>query len=378
VLVGLGVAAYVLHHTPGRGGETSFSLLVGAALGIVFERGRFCFFCIFRDWIEHKNSAGMFSVLASLLVGSVGYVILFGLFLPNAGTGRLPPNAHIGPVSPALVLAGLAFGLGMAFSGACISGHLYRLGQGYTRAPFALFGALIGFGLGFLTWFEMYVTFISGSPVAWLPATFGYSGAFLVQVGVLTALAVVLWRWLPPLPARPEGRLTARAVWDAVITHRWNPLLTGALVGLIGVFSYLRVEPLGATAQLGSLSRTVLNEQGVLADRLPGLDTFAGCATVVLQTLSDNGVLIIALVLGSFAVALAGGRFKLSRLTVRGALTALGGGVLMGWGSMIALGCTVGVLLSGISAFALSGWVFALATFAGVFVGIKLGVHRWD
>jgi hypothetical protein len=98
----------------------------------------------------------------------------------------------------------------------------------------------------------------------------------------------------------------------------------------------------------------------------------------VLQTLSDNGVLIIALVLGSFAVALAGGRFKLSRLTVRGALTALGGGVLMGWGSMIALGCTVGVLLSGISAFALSGWVFALATFAGVFVGIKLGVHRWD
>lgn len=378
ILLGLGIAAYVLHHTQGRGAQTSFSLLTGAALGIVFERGRFCFFCIFRDWIEFKNSSGMFSVVASLAVGGVGYAILFGLFLPNAGVGRLPPNAHIGPVSPALVAAGLAFGLGMAFSGACISGQLYRLGQGYTRAPFALIGSLIGFGLGFMTWYEMYVGVIVGSPVAWLPATFGYSGALLIHLGVLAAFAIVLWRWLPPLPAREGGALTARAVWDALITHRWNPLLTGALVGLIGVFSYLRVEPLGVTAQLGSISRTVLNNQGVLADRLPGLDTFAGCATAVIQTLSDNGVLIIALVLGSFAVALAGGRFKLSRLTVRGAATALGGGVLMGWGSMIALGCTVGVLLSGISAFALSGWVFGAATFAGVFIGIKLGVHRWD
>lgn len=378
VLIGLGVAAYALHNTPGRGAQTSFSLLVGAALGIVFERGRFCFFCIFRDWIEHKNSAGMFSVLAALATGSIGYVILFGLFLPNAGAGRLPPNAHIGPVSPALAAAGLAFGLGMAFSGACISGHLYRLGQGYSRAPFALFGSLIGFGLGFMTWYELYIATIVRSPVAWLPATFGYSGALILQLGVLLALAVVMWRWLPPLPAREGGKITARAVWDAVIRHRWNPLLTGVLVGLIGVFSYLRVEPLGVTAQLGSISRTVLNNQGVLADRLPGLDTFAGCATAVIQTISDNGVLIIALVLGSFAVALAGGRFKLSKLTLRGAVTALGGGVLMGWGSMIALGCTVGVLLSGISAFALSGWVFAISTFAGVFIGIKLGVHRWE
>jgi hypothetical protein len=46
----------------------------------------------------------------------------------------------------------------------------------------------------------------------------------------------------------------------------------------------------------------------------------------------------------------------------------------MGWGAMVALGCTVGVLLSGISAFALSGWVFAAAvTFA---VWASLGIRR--
>lgn len=43
---------------------------------------------------------------------------------------------------------------------------------------------------------------------------------------------------------------------------------------------------------------------------------------------------------------------------------------------MLALGCTVGTLLSGISAFAISGWVFAFAVFAGVWLGIKLRLHQ--
>ena len=55
-------------------------------------------------------------------------------------TGRLPPEALIGPVSLVLMLAGLAFGAGMAISGSCISAHLYRLGEGSPTAPFALAG----------------------------------------------------------------------------------------------------------------------------------------------------------------------------------------------------------------------------------------------
>jgi hypothetical protein len=39
---------------------------------------------------------------------------------------------------------------------------------------------------------------------------------------------------------------------------------------------------------------------------------------------------------------------------------------------MTALGCTVGVLLSGIHAGALSGWVFLVAALAGVLAGLPL------
>jgi uncharacterized protein len=376
ILIGLAVTAYQLHTTPDRGAASAFSLLVGAALGIVFERGRFCFFCILRDYIEHKNSGPLFSILTALAVGGTGYAIVFGVFLPNASSGRLPPDAHIGPVSWVLFAAGFAFGIGMALSGACISGHLYRLGEGYSRAPIALIGSLIGFGLGFFTWQPIYMNVIINAPTLWLPAWVGYAGALAIHLILLGVLGLILLRRLPPLPDRPGGSLTLSRIYNTLFLERWNPLVTGGLVGIIGVFAYFRVEPLGVTAQMGSISRTVLDNAGLLADRLNGLDTLAGCATQVVQTITDNGLLISGLVLGSLAMALLANRFQLSQLTILNSLTALLGGVLMGWGSMIALGCTVGTLLSGISAFALSGWVFGAAVFVGVWVGIKLGLHK--
>lgn len=367
------VIVFVLLIAAGQDARASFSLLTGAALGILFQRGRFCFFCILRDFIEFRNSGPLYAILAALTVGGIGYVVVFGAFLPNAMSGRLPPDAHIGPVSWVLVAAGLAFGMGMALSGACISGHLYRLGEGYARAPIALFGSLIGFGLGFFTWQPLYLGTIRAAPVAWLPATFGYGGALIIHLAMLTLLGVWLFRYIPETPEQPAAKWTRARVYELIFGQRWNPLVTGALVGIVGVFAYFRVEPLGVTSQLGSLSRTVLNNAGLLADRLNGLDTFAGCATVVVQTISENGWLIGGLVLGSFGVA---NHFQVTTLTFKNSLTALVGGVLMGWAAMIALGCTVGTLLSGISAFALSGWVFGAAVFGGVWLGLRLNYEE--
>ncbi|GIW01088.1 YeeE/YedE family protein [Roseiflexus sp.] len=369
--------AYLLQAMPGRGSASALSLLIGAALGVAFERGRFCFFCIFRDFIEYRNAGPLSAILMALAVSGIGYAIVFGAFLPNPAGGRLAPDAHIGPVSPALVAAGLMFGLGMALSGACISGHLYRLGEGSGYAPPALIGALIGFGLGFRTWNWLYAMVIADAPVVWLPHWVGYGGSLLLHLTVLGILALMLLRFVPPLPPRPARQLDITYLREALFRDRWNPLVTGAMVGIISVVAYLRVEPLGVTAQLGSATRTVMNWAGWLPDRLNGLDSFAGCATQVVQTITDNGWLIGGLVLGAFSAALLAGRFQPALPRAWGSVTALLGGVLMGWGAMTALGCTVGTLLSGIAAFALSGWVFGAAVFVGVWLGITLRLHRW-
>jgi uncharacterized protein len=84
--------------------------------------------------------------------------MIFGQFLPDTTSDRLPPAAHIGPVSWVLAVSAFTFGIGMALSGACISGHLYRLGPGLLACnPCALIGTLIGFVLAFLTWNWLYL-----------------------------------------------------------------------------------------------------------------------------------------------------------------------------------------------------------------------------
>ena len=377
VIIALLLTAFILSSNTSNS-TAPISLLIGISLGLLLERGRFCFFCIFRDGIEDKNTTPSLAVLVAIATGSVGYALIFGQFLPDTTTDRLPPVAHIGPVSWVLALSAFTFGIGMALSGACISGHLYRLGQGYLRAIPALIGTLGGFVLAFLTWNWFYLNAISDAPTIWLPHYIGYSGSLALTLVVLFVLALfIIRKGVNSEPIRiSASTLSLSQTLKKLIFERWSPISTGLLVGVLGTVAYLRVEPLGVTRQLSTTARTFMDSNGVGPETLTGLDRMAGCVAIVSEVLTNNGWLVIGIIGSSFAAAFAGGRFKPSRLTVTNSSTALLGGIALGWGSMISLGCTIGVLLSGTQAFALSGWIFFIFVFLGSFVGIKLKLHK--
>lgn len=337
------------------------SLWLGAFFGAVLQRSRFCFYCVSRDFIETRDARGLLGMVVALAVGTLGYHMVFGAFLPTPEAPRLPPGAHIGPLSWVVAVGAFTFGVGMAVAGSCISAQLYRLGEGALAAPVALLGTALGFVLGFLSWNGLYLSTLQEAPVVWLPHHLGYGGSLVVQLLALGVLALALAR-----AHRAPAAGTSGPWWQ----RRWPAHVGAILIGGLGALAYLRIAPLGVTAELGSLARTGADHLHWLPERLEGLDTLRGCATVVKETLwSNNGVFVGGLVLGSLAAALSAGDFKPRLPGGRELLRALLGGVLMGWGGMIALGCTVGTLLSGIMAAAATGWVFAL--FCGV--GLTLG-----
>ncbi len=367
VAAGLLGLALLLPERDGLGRPLPLSLILGGAFGVLLQRSRFCFFCVTRDFLDGRDARGLLGIVAALAVGLLGYHALFGAWVPVPAPGRLPPDAHIGPVSWVLAVGAFAFGVGMAVAGSCISAHLYRLGEGAGASPFALVGAAAGFGLGFLTWNPLYLAAIQEAPVVWLPNVLGYAGSLAVQLGVLAALSLWLMRFPWPREAPAAG------AFEAVFRRRWPAHLGGVLIGALATVAYFRVGPLGVTAELGSLARTAADGAGLLPGRLEGLDSLAGCATAIKETLlSRNGVFVGGLVLGAFAAALAAGDFRPRAPRRAEILRALGGGVLMGWGAMVSLGCTVGVLLSGIMAGALSGWVFAAFCLAGLWLGWRV------
>ena len=378
----------------GRG--LAFALSAGAFFGFVLQRSRFCFFCVTRDFFEQRDARGLLGIVAALTVGLIGYHAVFGAFLPIPAPGRLPAGAHIGPVSWVLALGAFVFGVGMTLSGSCIGAHFYRLGEGATASPFALLGALGGFVLGFLSWNALYLGTVYDAPGVWLPQHLGYGGSLALQLGVLGLVAAYLVRRhnqaarpangeapvasdRSPIArnaaAPPQERLPD--LMHLVLGARWPTYVGGLLIGALGVIAYFRSGPLGVTAELGSLARTAAASATWFPTRLEGLDTFAGCATVVKAALfSNNGLFVIGLVLASFASAVAAGQFKPRRLAGGDVLRKFAGGVLMGWGAMVSLGCTVGVLLSGIMAGAVSGWVFAIFCFLGMWISLKVAAVR--
>lgn len=350
------------------------ALAFGAVFGVTLQRSRFCFFCHTRDFLEKSDARGVIAILLALAIGCAGYLIVVSAWLPVPAPERLPPTAHIGPVAWPLGLAAFLFGLGMAISGSCISAHLYRLGEGSPVAPFALLGTLGGFVLGFLTWNPLYLAAIAEAPVVWLPHRFGHAGTFGVSLSALLLLAILaVRRAQTKSPGRPPGVLDLRSLARSIFVERWPAALGGAIIGVLSAASYLRIGPLGVTAELGSLARTSADQIHLLPETLHGLDGFRGCATVVKATLlSQNGAFISGLVAASFMSALVAGQFAPRWPSRSEILSGLGGGLLLGWGAMTALGCTVGVLLSGIHAGALSGWVFLAACFPGIWLGLRI------
>jgi uncharacterized membrane protein YedE/YeeE len=345
------------------GRSLPLSMLLGGAFGVLLQRSRFCFYCIARDFIERRDPRGLLGVLMALAVGLLGTYAIFGAWMPQPSATRLPAEAHIGPVSWVLALGALVFGIGMTVSGSCISAHLYRLGEGSPTSPFALIGSVVGFALGFLSWNTLYLGAVQEGPVIWLPRLLGYGGSLALQLAVLAVLALLLMRYRAPVET------PSSSILDQVFRRRWPAYVGGALIGALATVAYLRVGPLGVTAELGSWSRTAADGLGLLPKRLEGLDTFAGCATALKEALlSRNGVFVGGLILGALAAALVAGQFQPRLPTFTQAVRGLAGGVLLGWGAMVSLGCTVGVLLSGIFAGALSGWLFAIFCLAGVWL----------
>ncbi|MDQ7730983.1 YeeE/YedE family protein [Halomonas sp. SpR8] len=349
---------------PSDSGHLEMSLWLGVSFGALLQRSRFCFYCVSRDFFERRDAAGLLGIVASLAVGLMGYHFIFGAFMPVPRADRLPPGAHIGPISWVLVVGAFTFGIGMSLARSCVSALFYRLGEGMATAPIGLLGVIVGFALGFASWNTLYLQAIQSAPVIWLPHYLGYEGALWLQLVVLAFVALVLaWRH----QIMPASNTT---MWWR---KRWPTWAGGLLIGALAALAYLRVGPFGVTAEIGSLARTGADAFGWLPARLEGLDTFRGCATVIKETLwSNNGLFVIGVTLGALVSALSAGDVVFKKPPLKELTRTFAGGVLMGWGAMVALGCTVGTLLSGIMASALSGWVFAVFCMAGLYLGWRI------
>jgi uncharacterized membrane protein YedE/YeeE len=362
--------------------------LLGLSLGITLQRGRFCFAGAFRDLYLMRNGTMMRAILVGLAIATPVFALLESKAVPDPSFGALPGGAHVVPFGLHLVVGGLLFGIGMVVAGGCVSGTLYRIGEGYVASWASLFGIAFGLLLASYTWNTWWTLHIQYMPSVWLPASLGYGGAVAVSLLAIAAayLAVMWWESRDAMPTfggqagRPAVAPVAlgerlAALRAAVLVRGWPPLAAAAALAGLNVAAYLIDHPIGVTGEIASWADRAASVVGLGAPTLLGADALAGCNLVLekLGLINDHTMLDLGLVVGALVAALFAGEFKLRAPRQRRRyVQSAGGGVLMGYGAGIGIGCTLGAFFSAIPSLGLNGWLFGLSLLVGAGIGTKV------
>lgn len=162
----------------------------------------------------------------------------------------------------------------------------------------------------------------------------------------------------------------------------WSPYLTGVGLGLTLLASFVIAgQGLGA-----SRAFTVVAGKGMQAVSPVYTESLSYLSKYLeLSAFDDWTVVEVAgLLVGALVGTVISRGFKLQIDRGRGVtvglrvLTAFGGGVMLGFASRLARGCTSGVALTGGAQFAVSGWVFVIAMFASGFLFAALFRRLWS
>lgn len=338
--------------------------LLGCAFGIAARLGRFCLLRGLRQSLGQEASTppgqapalqAFALALALALLASQGLHLAGWIDLGQAQIVR--PSFSMGGV----LIGGALFGIGMVLANSCAGRALVLLAGGNLRALVTLLclglgaqASLTGVLVPARQWFQALAPMTFDHPsltqllhaAQWsAPARF----ALLALVPALLLAAYALWQ--PALRRSPLQWLSASAIGLLVAVGWW-------LTGNVGVDPF---DP----QKLTSLSFIAPQAESLLYLQLAVGRSFSLGPAMVLGVLA--GALLVALLTGSARWEGFDSPAQLAR--------AAGGGLLMGFGGVLAAGCSIGQGLTGLSSLAIASFPAVVGIAGGAL--LALTAQQW-
>ena len=338
-------------------GDSNALAMAGALVGFVFglaaQRSRFCARAAVIECCEGQ-AGDRFSVwwlaFGAAMVGVQALVMAGGLKPTDARYIAQP-----GSISGA-VLGGLLFGAGMILTRGCASRLLILSANGNLRALLAGLVFAVTVQASIAGW----LTPARQTLAAWWPIDGGPSRDLLHLAGLGPSGGLVL-----ALLALATGFY----FFFKTHQHRWG-LAVGAIVtGLSIALGW------GLTQAIASQSFEAVQIQSLSFSSASAEMLMRVLSTATSPSLGFDAGLLPATFLGSLLGALVGGDFKLEGFKTENKLGHyLIGAVFMGFGAVLAGGCTVGAGMTGGSVFSLTAWLTLIAIWLGA--GMAWRINR--
>ncbi len=364
---------FTIHHQ-----VLGLTFLIAVVLGAVANKTNFCTMGAVSDWVNIGDKGRMRAWLLAMAVALGGVLVLEWLGRLSLPGDTFPPYRTGNFAWLRYVLGGVMFGIGMTLGSGCGNKTCIRIGGGNIKsvlvlvvASFAAYLMLWGdikgegfFDVVFNSWMGPTAIDLSrfgmqsqelGAMIAGL--TGGDAAQLHLVVGAIAVAALLVYIFM-----------------SADFRGSFDNILAGIVVGLVVLAGwYVTGGPMGAAwkeyAELATDIPSRVNVQSYtfispMGDGVRYLTQPGNFTLINFGIMALTGVIV-----GSFLYSIVAGKFRIEWFASGKDFAAhTVGGLLMGFGGVLSMGCTIGQAVTGVSTLALG----SILTFVSIVFGAAL------
>ena len=355
---------------------------IAVLMGAVANKTSFCTMGAVSDWVNMGDLGRMRAWLLAIALALGGVTVLEATGTIALGSETFPPYRTGNIAWLRYVLGGLLFGIGMTLGSGCGNKTLVRVGGGNLKSLVVLaVAAIAAYGMLWTPLFER-------AFLPWIgPGTVNLAG-YGIQAQDLGALATKVSGAENAAGSRiAVGAVIALAVLAFVFASRefrqsFDNILGGAVIGLAVVAGWwITAGPMGRSwkewaematevpSRVQTQSYTFISPMGDIVRWI--------MEPTHLSFVNFGIVALLGVIAGSFLYSIFTKNFRFEWFRSGGdAVRHVVGGLLMGVGGVLAMGCTVGQAITGVSTLALGSIVTFVAIVAGAAATMKYEYWR--
>lgn len=353
------------------------ALVIGFLFGFFLEKSDLCGASAFSEIVMMRDWRKLFGIWIVIVTSMLGFSLLHLADFINLNPKPLTWASYI--------VGGIVFGIGMVLAGGCVSGTLFKTGQGNINSMAGLVGIPLGIALieyGPLHSIHLFLKkqiihnatggSVTISSLTGLPYPVLAVGITAITVGIV---------FVKKRKEKPDQSTPVNYSLQKALTSRWKPWQSGIAIGLLACFAYLSSAASGRNYPLG-VTHGVLHAQLLLTDS-PLIHKWQKTVPKETNKLSTPDTKeaqkptkkvhwwlileILSLILGAHVSARLSGKGKLQARPPDETVIAFFGGTLVGAGAALAGGCVIGNIMS--------GW--ALMSVGNILFGVTVLLSNW-